>query len=195
MALADYIVEQTGLDWSDLLRPWHRVLPGEFTLWMVNRFADLFIVREDDTVWTLRMDEGHLEPVAATRDDFAALADDEAFARERFLIPLVDQQRAARIQIGAGECYGFIQPPVIGGDYVISNVRVRKLDDYYRSCANHRPALVANLHLPWTHTHTLPNRRASSRLRTSRFRAACGSKRATFSTTQVTRCSHEPLKT
>jgi hypothetical protein len=136
MALSDYLIEQAGLDWETLLRPWHGILPGQFTLWMVNRFADLFIVLEDGAVWTLRMDDGHLESVAATRDDFAALANDDAFANERFLRPLVDQLRAARIQIGAGECYGFIQPPVLGGDYVVSNIRVRKLDEYYRLCAN-----------------------------------------------------------
>jgi hypothetical protein len=49
----DYLITQTGKNWPDLLSGWREALPENFTLWMVNRFGDLFTVHEDGSVHML----------------------------------------------------------------------------------------------------------------------------------------------
>jgi len=49
----DYLIDQQGLDWAKLLSTWHWLLPREFTVWLVNRFGDLFIAVDDSTVHML----------------------------------------------------------------------------------------------------------------------------------------------
>ena len=53
MNVNDYLIDQTGLDWAELLSDWHWLLPEDFTLWLVNRFGDLFIGLGDGSVQML----------------------------------------------------------------------------------------------------------------------------------------------
>jgi hypothetical protein len=40
----DYLIDQRNLDWAKLLETWLWLLPPEFTVWLVNRYAELFRV-------------------------------------------------------------------------------------------------------------------------------------------------------
>ena len=51
--LADYLIEQQGKDWADLLSGWVPPLPESFTVCMVNRFGDVFAVYDDGSVHML----------------------------------------------------------------------------------------------------------------------------------------------
>lgn len=44
MDIDDYLIDQVGKDWTALLRDWMPPLPSSFTLWLVNRFGDAFVV-------------------------------------------------------------------------------------------------------------------------------------------------------
>lgn len=136
MDIHDYLIDQKGQDWSTLLAPWHDKLPRTFTLWMVNRFGDLFIVLDDSSVWTLRLDEGKLERRTDSRDHFCELIDQNDNANDWLLIPLVDELVAAGVTLGPGECYGFAVPPVIGGEYKLKNIRRKELKEYYAFLAD-----------------------------------------------------------
>jgi len=50
MDVNNYLIHQDGKDWAELLSGWSSVLPPEFTVWLVNRFGDVFAVFEDDSV-------------------------------------------------------------------------------------------------------------------------------------------------
>jgi hypothetical protein len=50
ISVADYLIDQSGIDWPKALASWSWLLPPEFTLWLVNRFADLFLVLPDGSV-------------------------------------------------------------------------------------------------------------------------------------------------
>lgn len=130
MALLDYLIDQAGIDWNAVFRPWHWRLPPTFTLWLVNRFGDAFIVSDDGSVHVLWTDSGACERLADSRDQFATLLDSGNHARDWLLIPLVDRLVAAGLVLGTGQCYGFKMPPIVGGDYVVSNVVVYSLAEY-----------------------------------------------------------------
>ena len=60
MNLRDYLIDQAGKDWAQLLCDWAPPLPLSFTLWLVNRFGDAFVVTEDGAVSMLDVGAGNL---------------------------------------------------------------------------------------------------------------------------------------
>lgn len=88
MDVHDYLIDQSGKDWSELLSDWSGVLPSSFTVWLVNRFGDVFIVFEDGSVHMLDVGIGAIKRVADDRDHFATLLDTGDNANNWFMIPL-----------------------------------------------------------------------------------------------------------
>ena len=90
MDLNDYLIPQAGKDWKALLSGWFEILPRSFTLWMVNRFGDLFVVLDDDSVHMLDVGIGRLKRLANSRAHFATLLDVGDNANNWLMIPLVN---------------------------------------------------------------------------------------------------------
>ncbi len=134
-ALTDYVIALDGADWATALAPWQDTLPQNFTLWLVNKFGDPFIVDGNGAVHWLPLDQGALVSVAASRDNFASLVDQGSNFNEWFLAPLVDQLSGLGVHPTAGRCYGFVTPPVMGGAYTPENVSTPWLPEYYRLTA------------------------------------------------------------
>jgi hypothetical protein len=137
MNINDYLIDQTGKDWTRILRPWMPPLPANFTLWLVNRFGDLFVVDDDGggSVSMLDVGTGGFHKVADSRDHFAQLIDQGDNANNWLLLPLVDRCRAAGIVLTANQCYTFKLPPMLGGKYVLSNVAPIDIDVHYAFAA------------------------------------------------------------
>jgi len=131
--IADYTVDHRGLDWPDLLASWAWLVPRQFTVWIMNRFGDLFLVFEDGSVHMLDVGRGSLERVADNRDDFANRVDEGTNANEWLMIPLVDELRKAGVVPGPTECYSYVQLPVLGGDYTRGNTRVVSIAHHYKA--------------------------------------------------------------
>lgn len=126
----DYLIEQSGIDWPVVLSGWSWLLPSKFTLWLVNRFADLFLVLPDGSVHMLDVGAGVLNRVANSRDDFLTKIDESEIANEWLMIPLVDKLVAAGVSLEPGHCYGFKMPPIFGGQYTVENVGRLPIGDY-----------------------------------------------------------------
>lgn len=103
---------------------------------MVNRFGDVILVTADGRVSYFDSVVGEVRQIAASREDFASRAGDNA--GDWFMIPLVDACVAAGLVLQAGECYGYIISPALGGEYAASNVRPIPLAEHY--------ALHADIH-------------------------------------------------
>jgi hypothetical protein len=112
------------------LASWSWLVPSEFTLWLVNRFADLFLVLPDGTVHMLDVGAGTLSKIAESRDDFCTKIDEDDNANQWLMIPLVDRMVAAGVVLQPGQCYGFKTPPVLGGDYTVENAGPLPVSDY-----------------------------------------------------------------
>ncbi|WP_414665146.1 T6SS immunity protein Tdi1 domain-containing protein [Horticoccus sp. 23ND18S-11] len=125
MNLHDYIIDHSSFDWQKLVANWHWRLPPQFTTWLVNRFGDLFLKTDDGKIHVLRLDDGSLRCLAASRDQFCDLLDQGNNANDWLMIPLVDRLVAAGKTLRQGECYAFVQIPILGGDYVVENIVVR----------------------------------------------------------------------
>ena len=103
MNIHDYLIEQSGKDWSELLSGWLGVLPTSLTVWLVNRFGDVFAVFEDGSVHMLDVGTGVMQRLADSRDDFATRIDAGNNANNWLMIPLVDQCVAAGHKMREGE--------------------------------------------------------------------------------------------
>jgi hypothetical protein len=130
LSLSDYTLDQSGVDWSTCLQNWAWLLPREFTLWLVNRFSDLFIILDDGTVHMLDVGAGTLKQVARSREEFGEKIDEADNSDYWLMIPLVDQLVASGILLGPGQCYALRQPTVLGGECVPSNVVVMGIERY-----------------------------------------------------------------
>jgi hypothetical protein len=126
--LHDYIIDHSSFDWQKLVATWHWRLPPRFTTWIMNRFGDLFLKTDDGQIHVLRLDDGTLRCLADSRDQFCDLLDQGNHANDWLMIPLVDRLVAAGKTLKQGECYAFIQIPILGGDYVIENVAIRTVE-------------------------------------------------------------------
>jgi T6SS immunity protein Tdi1, C-terminal len=131
MRLTDYILDIEGVAWGDLLASWAWLLPGELTVWFVNRFGDLFLVLDDGSVHRLEIGCGSLEKLAESREAFAQQMDEAENATDWLMIPLVDELVAGGVTLGPGQCYSYVQLPVLGGDYAVANTRVVSLAHHY----------------------------------------------------------------
>jgi len=131
MSINDYIIDHGSFDWPKLLGNWSWLLPEMLTVWIMNRFGDLFVVLDDGTVHMLDIGRGSLKKMAEDRDDFARKVDQDDNANEWLMIPLVDRLVASDVKLQPGQCYGFRQPPILGGGYSVDNVAVLRVDDYY----------------------------------------------------------------
>jgi len=131
MNLGDYLIDCSRFDWQKLLASWHWLLPSEFTTWVMNRFGDLFLKTPDGKIHRLALDDGSLTVLAESKDQFCDRLDESGVADDWFLIPLVDELVAAGRALNEGQCYGFIQIPILGGEYAVENVTVRHVADQY----------------------------------------------------------------
>ena len=131
MDINDYLIDQEGIDWAALLGQWPWLIPATLTVWLVNRFGDIFAVVEDGSIHMFDIGVGTFEQVADSQDHFCDLLDTEDHASDWLMLSLVDELVAAGKTLNPGECYGFLQPPVLGGDYAVENIEVMPIEEHF----------------------------------------------------------------
>ena len=65
------------------------------------------------------------------RDDFATKIDEGDNANDWLMIPWVDRLVAAGKLLEAGQCYSYVQLPIVGGDYSPENTRIVAIETHY----------------------------------------------------------------
>jgi hypothetical protein len=97
----------------------------------MNHYGDLFLILPDVSVHMLEIGAGPLTKLAESRDDFARLIDEDDNAKDWLMIPLVDRLVAMGVLLRPGECYSFLPPLVLGGDYTVDNTAVLPIAEHY----------------------------------------------------------------
>jgi hypothetical protein len=131
MNINDYLIEQPGKNWGRFLHDWMPPLPSKFTLWLVNRLGDAFIVAEDRTILRLHVGFGTCSEVAKTREHFAQLVQIPRYADEWLRISLINACRRVGMLLTDDQCYGFKLPPTLGGQYEPANLIPTRLAVHY----------------------------------------------------------------
>jgi hypothetical protein len=131
MSIHDYVIDHRDFDWPSLFAEWTWLVPKRFTVWLMNRFRDLYLVLDEGSVHMLDVGCGSLKQVANSREDFGVKIDEDDNANDWFMIPLVDELVAAGITLQGGQCYSYKKPPVLGGDYTLQNTCVLPIAEHY----------------------------------------------------------------
>ena len=132
MNINDYLIDHQRFDWSTILADWTWLLPDkEFTLWLMNRYGDLFIVTDSGSIHLLDVCGGSVEKIAENREDFCRLVDEDDNANDWFMIPLIDKLVAADKLLKEGRCYSFVIPPLLGGKYSVENTSDLSVEEHF----------------------------------------------------------------
>ena len=131
MLVADYIIDHKGIDWPTILADWAWLLPEELTVWLMNRYGDLFFIFNDDSVHRLDLGAGTIEKLAENKEEFCCQIDEDDNANDWLMIPLVDRLVEAGKILQAGRCYSFIIPPILGGEYSVENTATLSIAEHY----------------------------------------------------------------
>jgi Domain of unknown function (DUF1851) len=127
----DYLIEQAGKNWAELLSSWVPPLPKSFTIWLVNRVGDVFVVLDDGSVHMLDVGVGTLTRLAEDRDDFCTKIDLDDNANNWLLMSLVDSCVSAGMVLAENQCYGYVMPPIFNGKYTVENLIPTDLSVHY----------------------------------------------------------------
>jgi hypothetical protein len=139
MTVQDYLIDHTNFDWPKLLVGWTWLLPPQFTVWLVNRFGDLFLILPDGSIHLLDVGAGTLTKLADSQDEFFSKIDEGQNAITWLMIPLIDELVAAGIQLQPGQCYSYQNLPVVDGKPTPDNTQVSGIVEHYRRCgATHK---------------------------------------------------------
>jgi len=134
--ISDYLINHDGKNWPELLSGWSDLLPESLTVWMVNRFGDVFVIFEDGSIHMLDVGAGEVRRLAVEREKFCARIDTADNANDWLMSPLVDRCVNAGITLAEGQCYGYRIPPLLGGEYTPENVYPTDIAQYYSLLAD-----------------------------------------------------------
>jgi len=131
-ARSDLIVPLSDADAVRALEFWRWLVPDLARPLFATALGNLFLVDASGQVWWLDVGCGTLDVVAASEAEFARVAADTDNATNWFWAVLVDQLCAAGNVLGPGECYCYLQLPVLGGDYEPANFKVCEVVSHCR---------------------------------------------------------------
>ena len=120
----DLIVPLSSVEIGRMLEFWRWLIPETHRPLFATALGDLFLSAPDGSVWWLDMGDGQLRAVAASEDGFRRAVADPDNNSLWFGAVLVDQLQAAGKVLGPGECYCYLQLPMLGGAYEPTNFRM-----------------------------------------------------------------------
>jgi hypothetical protein len=127
-SISDYLIDHSSFDWETLLADWRSILPESCTVWLMNRFGDLFLIAADGSILQLDVGMGSVEKVADNQGHFADQCEKPENVSDWLMIPLVDELVEAGITLIEGQCYTYRTLPIVDGDYSVENTTVIDID-------------------------------------------------------------------
>jgi hypothetical protein len=128
----DLIVSLGASDTAQMLEFWRWLIPASHQPLFATALGDLFLTDSGGQVLWLDLGNGQLEPVAANVAEFEQAITDPDNSSVWFGASLVDQLRAAGKVLQPGECYSYLQLPMLGGEYESDNFRSYDVVTHFR---------------------------------------------------------------
>jgi hypothetical protein len=132
MKAARYFLPEpaNGADLSE----WQPMVPAGARPFRTNLFGDAFFVDSAGAVHMLQRAAASCEQVSPSIEDFWEQVEEDEDGWQ--LRPLADACAAEGKTLGEGQCYAFVQPPFLGGDYSVENVRVGSWTEWFALAAD-----------------------------------------------------------
>ncbi len=134
MHIKDITIEIGNIDWNLILRHWSWLFIEEttFNVWILSKFADLFVHMDDDSICRLDSGAGTFERIANDKDDFAELIDTGENLDLWFMPSLISTLKSQGKELQKNQCYGFIRPTGFKeGKYSVENIKIVDVEEYF----------------------------------------------------------------
>lgn len=133
MKLEDISINSEDIEWQNCLQHWAWLLKKnpEFNIWLVTKFAEVFVSNDDGSIWFLSTSNGSYEKVANSKDEFASNIENDEKLQYYFMPQLIHQLESSIGQLGSKECYGFLVPGIFKEcEYNESNFKITNIETY-----------------------------------------------------------------
>ena len=134
MDIKDIIIKTDDIDWNRILQHWSWLFVKEttFNVWILTKFADLFVHMDDYTIWRLDTGAGTFDPIAKDKDEFSELINKDDNIDLWFMPGLIVQLESEGKRLKEKQCYGFITPTGFKqGAYSADNIKVCDIENYF----------------------------------------------------------------
>ena len=134
MIIKDIIIETDNIDWNRILQHWSWlfVKGTTFNVWILTKFADLFVNMDDDSIWRLDTGAGTFDPIAKSKDEFSELIDSNDNFGFWFMPGLISRLESEGKRLQENQCYGFITPTGFKeGSYSVAKIKVCDIEKYF----------------------------------------------------------------
>jgi hypothetical protein len=128
----DLIVRLDAMNAGSLLEHWRWLITEDLRPWFATALGDLFLHGADGRVWWLDVGSGELTCIARDAEHFRELLSDPDSTNLWFGEALVDRLRGSGIVLAPGQCYSYLQLPILGGEYEPSNFRIYDVLTHFR---------------------------------------------------------------
>ena len=118
---SDLTIPPDGIDAEGLLDEWRWLVPKGLEPVVISALGDLFLQDEKGRIFWLDTGWGQLTEVARDFEDFEQQLQDQETAVEWFIPQLVGELMKKGQELGRGQCFGFVVPPVLGGEIALDN--------------------------------------------------------------------------
>ncbi len=130
IGLPDLCVDLDDFKGEDLLGEWRWLIGSDLQPIVATVMGDVFLKSEDGCVSLLRTDLGELSRVASSVEGLKNSLKDSALVQDWFMLNLLQKLIDAGAVRGTNQVFGFVIPPVLGGEYSEKNIRVVSLPKY-----------------------------------------------------------------
>jgi hypothetical protein len=115
VTLKDLILSMDGINFDALLAEWRWLVDDNYSPVLLTVLGDLFLEAPNGSIYRLQTGEGDLDWVAGSRNEFEQLMGRQDKIEELFSPKLVGMLKAQGMELGPGQCYGYMNPPCLGG--------------------------------------------------------------------------------
>jgi hypothetical protein len=128
--LAEFTVSIEGIDTQALLSSWPDA-PTVARSILMTVFGDLFFADPSGAVYFVDLTCGEITKVAETEAAFDQIINSNEIPAEWFMPDIADTLRDAGLVLSPGQCFGYKQPPVLGGAVDAANLEITDIEVYY----------------------------------------------------------------
>ena len=126
-------ISYSNTNWQSVLQHWAWLLyiNPELNILLVTKFADVFVVDDNDHIWLICTSDATYEKVAHSTDEFESYLANSEMVNRFFMPDLLGMLKDSGLILGDEQCYGFITPNMFKESTIdVDNFKVTNLETY-----------------------------------------------------------------
>lgn len=123
ITLDDLTVNFSGFDQRTILEDWRWLIGDSRHPILISAIGNAYLQDENNgTIFALEPGPGEMRELAPSISEFKELLQDKEFVTDEFAVEVISFLFSQGAKLEPGEVFGFIKPPVFGGEYECENL-------------------------------------------------------------------------